>query len=481
MTLAALLQGPLGDFLYAVGFWVEYCLVRFGRGLCAALRWGRRTLGGLLAAALRPAVRLLADLAAARHTPRQFLVWLLPALAAVWLAVLVRAGLALPFALQVQVNGQAVGFVASEQAFDNARADVLARVNSARALLQDAGHEAPAWDLEPTYTLAVSAQTMTEREIADEILRVSGSEITAGTAVYIDGALRFVTTEGDHLRYYLNAVKAPWQDEAGDAARVEFAHGLRLVDGVYLTDSVVAYADALAALQADDGAALQVQVVQQTEEWQEIPYTTETQEDPSLDFGKSETVQAGVPGSEAVTRELTYVNGELTDDQVVDVQLLQAPTTEIIRRGTRLKNGMIGKLGTGTFIWPVPGYKSISRWANLDPTSPGFHRAVDIAAPYGTPIYASDSGTVVEAVSMHASWGNYVKIDHGNGYKTLYAHMSSFVVDLGDTVAQGQLIGYVGNTGNSYGNHCHLEMSYNDVLVNPYEVFPNMPTRNPDF
>lgn len=106
---------------------------------------------------------------------------------------------------------------------------------------------------------------------------------------------------------------------------------------------------------------------------------------------------------------------------------------------------------------------------------------MDIAAPYGTPIYASDSGTVVEVVSMHYSWGNYVKIDHGNGYKTLYAHMSSFAVQLGDTVTQGQVIGYVGNTGNSYGNHCHFEMTYNDVLFSAYDVFPDMPTRNPDF
>ena len=79
---------------------------------------------------------------------------------------------------------------------------------------------------------------------------------------------------------------------------------------------------------------------------------------------------------------------------------------------------------------------------------------------------------------MHYSWGNYVKIDHGNGYKTLYAHMSSFAVSLGDTVEQGQVIGYVGNTGNSYGNHCHLEMSYNDVLFNARDVFPNMPRIN---
>ena len=81
---------------------------------------------------------------------------------------------------------------------------------------------------------------------------------------------------------------------------------------------------------------------------------------------------------------------------------------------------------------------------------------------------------------MHYSWGNYVQIDHGNGYKTLYAHMSSFAVALGDTVTQGQVIGYVGNTGNSYGNHCHFEMTRNDVLFSARDVFPDMPTRNPN-
>lgn len=237
----------------------------------------------------------------------------------------------------------------------------------------------------------------------------------------------------------------------------------------------------LTALQENGSAILQVKVTQSVTNVQEIPYDTETQEDSELDFGKSETVQEGVPGSEAVTRDLTYINGELIDDQVVNVQVLQSPTPEIIRRGTRLKSGMIGKLGTGTFIWPVPQYKSISRWANLDRTSPGYHRGVDIAAPAGTPICAADSGTVVEVVKMHSSWGNYVKIDHGNGYTTLYAHMSAFAVSLGDTVTQGQVIGYVGNTGNSYGNHCHFEMAYNDVLFSAYDVFPNMPTRNPDF
>ena len=318
---------------------------------------------------------------------------------------------------------------------------------------------------------------MTESEIANGILRISGNKITEATAVYIDDELRYVTTEGDHLRRYLNQIKRPWEDPTSQTTRVSFAHGLRLVDGVYLTDSVTGYGDILAALQADDGALQTVQVTRTVVETQEIGYDTLTQEDPDMDFGKSETIQAGVPGSQTVTHRLLYESGVLIDDRVVAVEVQQAPTPEIIRRGTRLKSGMIGKLGTGTFIWPVPDYRSISRWADLRP-GPGHHRGVDIAAPSGTPIYASDSGTVVEVVPMHYSWGNYVKIDHGNGYATLYAHMTRYVVSVGDTVTQGQLIGYVGSTGNSYGSHCHFEMYYNDVLFSARDVFPDMPIKN---
>ena len=101
----------------------------------------------------------------------------------------------------------------------------------------------------------------------------------------------------------------------------------------------------------------------------------------------------------------------------------------------------------------------------------------DITAPYGTPIYAADAGTVI-AAQWHnhptMSWGYYVEIDHGNGYKTLYAHMSSFVVQAGQTVEKGQLIGYVGATGAATGPHCHFEMYYNNALISARNVFPDM-------
>lgn len=99
--------------------------------------------------------------------------------------------------------------------------------------------------------------------------------------------------------------------------------------------------------------------------------------------------------------------------------------------------------------------------------SSGWHNGVDFAAPRGTPIYASRSGTVTKAVSLTYSYGNHVVINHGDGYSSLYAHMDYYVVSAGDYVTQGQLIGYVGSTGNSSGNHLHFTIFYNGSDVNP--------------
>ena len=99
------------------------------------------------------------------------------------------------------------------------------------------------------------------------------------------------------------------------------------------------------------------------------------------------------------------------------------------------------------------------------------HRGTDYAAPGGTEIYAVSGGGVT-AAAYHYSWGYYVQVyhgkdDNGNSYSTLYAHMNSApIVSVGDSVSKGQTLGYVGSTGNSTGNHLHLEMKVNNVLVN---------------
>lgn len=121
----------------------------------------------------------------------------------------------------------------------------------------------------------------------------------------------------------------------------------------------------------------------------------------------------------------------------------------------------------------LPSYKYISCVFGT-----GGHRGTDFAAPGGTEIYAVADGIVTDA-TYHYSWGNYVQIyhgkdDEGNTYSTLYAHMvSTPIVSAGQTVTKGQVIGYVGNTGYSFGNHLHLEMKINGVLTNAANWIPH--------
>ena len=123
-----------------------------------------------------------------------------------------------------------------------------------------------------------------------------------------------------------------------------------------------------------------------------------------------------------------------------------------------------------SYQWPVEGKYVVSSNFGI---CRSYHRGIDIPAPFGTYIYAADSGTVAEA-TYHVSFGNYVLITHENGYATLYAHCSSLLVKPGDTVEKGQTIALVGNTGNSYGCHLHFETYSGGSLVEPLDFFAYM-------
>ncbi len=99
---------------------------------------------------------------------------------------------------------------------------------------------------------------------------------------------------------------------------------------------------------------------------------------------------------------------------------------------------------------------------------------MDFTAPVGTPIYATGDGKVVELAGSRqtkVSFGLYAKIDHGFGYETLYAHMNSFNVRLGQEVRRGDVIGYVGNSGGSTAPHLHYEVHRNGSPVNPQHYY----------
>ncbi len=127
----------------------------------------------------------------------------------------------------------------------------------------------------------------------------------------------------------------------------------------------------------------------------------------------------------------------------------------------------------GSFMWPLTtGYISSPFGGRTLNGVYEFHRATDIACPTGTPIYAANSGTVVTS-QWHDSYGNYILISHGNGYATLYAHLSQRLCSAGQYVEKGSVIGLVGNTGYSFGSHLHFEFRINGECVNAEEQIPH--------
>lgn len=137
---------------------------------------------------------------------------------------------------------------------------------------------------------------------------------------------------------------------------------------------------------------------------------------------------------------------------------------QYVNPGTPSSGFMFPVTYGGAYLSSGYGYRSasISGWS--------FHGGIDITGGniYGQPVYASRAGTVIVAEHYsNAGYGHYVMLDHGDGYQTLYGHCSSVVVNAGQSVQQGQLIAYVGSTGNSTGPHLHFEIRYQGERINP--------------
>lgn len=177
--------------------------------------------------------------------------------------------------------------------------------------------------------------------------------------------------------------------------------------------------------------------------------------------GTENVIKNGVPGHREVVAVVTYVNGVETGREIISETIFTEAVPTVVERGT---------LTPPTYIKPVNSYTISSPFGYRNHPITGLwslHTGVDWYAPTGTPIKASSSG-VVERASWYAAYGYCVDIRHADGSLTRYAHMSAFAVAYGQTVSQGQVIGYVGSTGNSTGPHLHFEIRLRgDVLVDP--------------
>jgi murein DD-endopeptidase MepM/ murein hydrolase activator NlpD len=144
------------------------------------------------------------------------------------------------------------------------------------------------------------------------------------------------------------------------------------------------------------------------------------------------------------------------------------PGTELLGSGD--------EASTTPDIWPVAGPISSSFGEREDPilgTGEGeFHAGIDISGPLGAPIHATADGVVV-SVGLENGYGRMVRIDHGHGLQTCYGHMSGFAVTAGQSVSRGEVIGYIGHSGRTTGNHVHYEVRIHNTPVNPHKYLRN--------
>ncbi len=380
----------------------------------------------------------------------------LPILATVVLVFTVQYWSGASFALALEYQGTPIGYIADEGIYANAATIVRSTIiNSDNSFVVE---QAPDLHVE----VLNSGTTLGEEEVSDRIIAAIGDELTQAAGLYVDGVFRGALPTRSELQGQMDAVLSVHKTDEVDG--VGFFSQTQIVEGLYPTTSLTTAERMKTYLKT-----LTIKTIRNIEYTETIKYKTVYQETDELPLGYENVRQTGKNGKQRVYAQEIYVNGVKKYQTVVSAEVLQEAVDRVITIGAQKYNTST-ELGdgkaTGTFIWPLPYTKTISspfasRWGSL-------HGAIDIAngSTNGKPIIASDGGTVIEA-QYHSSWGYYVLIDHGNGFKTRYAHCSKLEVEAGDKVAQGQYIAKVGNTGYSFGAHLHFEIIKNGVLVDP--------------
>ncbi|ALC88535.1 peptidase M23 [Bacillus sp. FJAT-18017] len=203
---------------------------------------------------------------------------------------------------------------------------------------------------------------------------------------------------------------------------------------------------------------LEVVVEKEVFKKETISFKTKIVNDPSMFKGEKKVKQKGKNGARSVLYTVSEQNGKVTKKTVAKETITTKPAEHIIVRGTKV----VPSRGEGSFVWPASGgYVSSQvgyRWGKM-------HKGIDIARPSNYTIKAADNGTVVQA-GWDGAYGNKIVIDHNNGFRTVYAHLSSIDVNVGQTVARGAKIGNMGSTGDSTGIHLHFEVYKNGSLQN---------------
>lgn len=202
-----------------------------------------------------------------------------------------------------------------------------------------------------------------------------------------------------------------------------------------------------------------------TEEYEEsVPYKTVYRNSANYYDGITYVSQEGQTGLRSVVASASYINGEEVERVILSAETITEPVEKIVLVGTKPKPPAAP---TGTFILPLnnPVVTSPFGWRDIF-GGHSFHGGIDFNAAMGTMIYACDGGVITRA-QYSGTYGLMIEISHGGKYKTIYAHLSGVLVEVGDKVYQGQPIGLSGNSGRVTGPHLHLEIYEQGVRKDP--------------
>lgn len=438
----------------------------------------------------------------------------LPILCLAFLVGVVRFGSGLEYGIAVEYNGHEIGIISSEADFDSAAQDVKQRVAYSE--------NEEALDMSAKLSLRVISDNdkfVTAGQLADKMLEASDEDLTEAYGIYIDGEFAGAVTDK-------KAVEAALEDRLlnydvkGTVRDVSYVNKIEYTKGIYLRSSVKSEQDTIAQLTAQkekprvyvaqagdtvvtvaqkygmelqkfnelnpdvsttlkDGqminviqteSYLPIQYIREMDTLSFLDYETIEVETSALNVGVVATLTKGERGEKESRIEITYIDGIEASRKIISNNITKNPVMEVIGYGTYSAmpddpdTCFFGQpmTGTGQLGWPVDG-----GWVSDTFISDRNHKGMDIAAPEGTEIYAAEEGEVVSAGWNSGGYGNVVMIEHPDGYATVYGHMISVYAVEGEYVQKGQLIGFVGNTGNSFGDHCHFEVRYQGICYDP--------------
>ena len=440
--------------------------------------------------------------------------YMLPILSVAFLIGVVKLGSNYEYGIAVEFDGKEIGIIGAESDFEEAQREVQQRIS----YLSDD----KTLDLSANFSLKIISDNdrlLSADQLANEMLAASDEELTEAYGIYIDGRFIGAVEDKDEVEEALSERLMNYHVD-GNVREVSYKNKVEYTQGIYLASSVmdqkatidmltsstekkavyVAQSgdtkvtvaqkynmslDKLEELNPKLGSKIkggQVINVMETESYLPIQYVKDYEtlslldyetveiETSSLNVGMRAILVKGEKGERRSELEITYVDGIERSRKTIKSEVTKEPVLEQVGIGTyaaRPDPGVRVLTGSGQFAWPVDG-----GWISDPFGSDRNHKGFDIAAPEGTDIYAAADGVVIAAGWNPGGYGYFVQIDHLDGYQTVYAHMSTVYATVDQQVTRGQLIGAVGTTGNSTGNHCHFEVRYMNICKDP-ELYLN--------